>query len=264
MPLKKLMVLTDFTAASNTAAAHCFQLATLSNSEVVSLHVISHDEDLEWAEKKATEQIKRVVNYDARISFKPLTSSQNLFLGLNKWLVDQGVGLTFMATHGKKDLQFITGSSALKLILNAEAPMVVVQHNTQLRPYKHILLPIFNHQAEMLFPVETLQIIVRIFGSKLTLLTPATESANDHEEMQKTIQWLSEMLKTDASEIEVVNSHLSGKKFSNEVISLAKEMDADLVAVIIGARHHREESDKGKKFFQSLITNEHGVPVLCL
>jgi hypothetical protein len=264
MSLNRLMVLTDFTSASTAAAAHCYQLASLSNAEVIALHAISHDEDMEWARKKTEDQIRKVVNYNGRIPFKPMALSQNLFSGLNKWLENQGVDLTFMATHGKKDLQFVKGSHAMKLILNAEAPMVVVQHNTPLRPYKNILIPVFGHQAEMQFQVQIFQAIIRLSGARLTLLTPAVKEGQEKEQMQRTIDWIKGLLEKDASGIEVRSSDQSGKKFSKDVIAVAKEEGSDLIAVIIGARHHREESEKGKKFFQTLITNEEGLPVLCL
>lgn len=264
MPLNRLMVLTDFTSASTAAASHCYQLASLSKADVIALHAISHDEDMEWARKKTEDQIKKVVNYNAGIPFKPMVLSQNLFSGLNKWLEDERVELSFMATHGKKDLQFVTGSHAMKLILNAAAPMVVVQHNTPLRPYKNIILPIYSHQADMQFPVQTLQTIIRLFGARLTLLTPAVKEGQEKEQMQRTIEWIKGLLEKDASGIQIRSSDQTGKKFSKDVIAVAKEEGSDLIAVIIGARHHREESEKGKKFFQTLITNEEGLPVLCL
>jgi len=264
MPLNRLMVFTDFTLASNVAAAHCYQIASLSKSEVISLHMISDDEDLEWAEKKSAEQISKIENYDKSISFKPIASGQSLFSGMNKWLIDQEVGLTFMATHGKKDLQFVTGSSALKLIFNSEAPMVVVQQNTQLRPYNHILIPLFSHQAEMHFPVDVLQSIIRLFGSKITLLTPLIENEKEKEKMQKTVAWIKGILEVDTADIQVKSSDESGKKLTNAVMSLVKEEDIDLIAVLIGAKHHRVEVEKWKKFYQKVITNESNVPVLCL
>ena len=264
MPLDRLMVFTDFTLASSVAATHCYQIATLSGSEVIALHVISDNEDLEWAEKKSSEQISNIVNYDKSIRFKPLASGQSLFSGMNKWLEDQQVGLTFMATHGKKDLQFVTGSSALKLIFNSEAPMVVVQQHTPLRPYKHILVPLFSHQAEMQFPVDVLRSIIRLFGSKITLLTPSFANDRESEEMLRTIAWIKGILQVDAPAIDVRSSDEAGKNFSRAVLSAVNAEGVDLIAVMIGAKHHREEAEKWKKFYQKVITNEAGVPVLCL
>jgi|GEM_PF-3496386 len=264
MPLNRLMVFTDFTLASAVASSHCYQIASLSKSEVISLHVISDDEDLEWAERKSAEQISKIENYDKNIKYTPIASGQSLFSGMNKWLDDQGVGLTFMATHGKKDLQFVTGSNALKLIFNSETPMVVVQQNTPLRPYKHILIPLFSHQADMQFPLDVLQSIITLFGSKVTLLIPSFKEDQENEEMHRTIDWLKGILEEKTPHIEVRSSDETSKKFSKAMLSVVEEEGIDLIAVMIGAKHHREDAEKWKKFYQSVITNQSGVPVLCL
>jgi hypothetical protein len=74
---------------------------------------------------------------------------------------------------------------------------------------------------------------------------------------------LAKALEGHAAGVKIVNSDQPVKKFTKDVIARAAD-NVDLVAVITGARHHREEADKSKKFFQALITNEHGVPVLCV
>lgn len=258
------MVFTDFTAASSIAAGHCYQLASLVKAEVRSFHVVSSDDDRDWAEAKSIEQMRKLPNYDAGVPFTPLASSRNLFKGLNTWLHEQHVGLTFMATHGKKDVQFVTGSNALKLIFNAEVPTLVVQQGTPVRPYRHILLPLLSHQAEMQFPVEVLQAMVRTFGSKVTLLTPAEANSKEQDELKKAVDRISGTLQDVAPGISVKSSEQPEKKWSKSVVNIVQEEGADLIAVLVGAKHHRKEAEKTKKFYQALITNEHGVPVLCL
>jgi hypothetical protein len=263
MTLKKLVVLTDFTKASSMAAAHCMQLAALTKSEVIALHGITHDEDLEWAKKKTADQIRKVSNYDAAIPMQSVASSLNLFKGLKDWLEQQGAGLVFMATHGKKDVQFITGSNALKLIFNAATPFVVVQQNTPLRPYKHILLPVINPLHNMEFEESTLQSIVSLYQSRVTLLMPMAADDAERFPLERFAKRLAKALDGHAAEVVIATSDQPMKKFTKDVIARAAD-HVDLVAVIAGAKHHREEADKSKKFFQALITNEHGVPVLCV
>jgi hypothetical protein len=264
MELKKLMIFDDFTEAANIAAQHCYQIAALSKAEVVSLHVVSDNEDLDWAEKKCVEQIKKMKNYDESVPFQPLATKLNLFQGMNKWLEERNIDITFMATHGKKDIQFLTGSHALKLIFNAEIPTMVVQHKTPLRPYRNILLPVFGHQNEMQFPINALKSIGELFGAKLMLLTPASKDAAEKEEIQQTVAWLRSGLVDSFSAINVKESNQSEKNLSKAVSAAIGEGNFDLIAIVIGAKHHRDISEKNKKFIQSIITNEEHLPVLCL
>ncbi|MBK8847491.1 MAG: hypothetical protein IPO27_13460 [Bacteroidetes bacterium] len=264
MSLKRLLLLTDYTLASNLAACHCYQIASLCKAEVISLHGINSTEDSEWAEKKSVEQITNIANFDKNISFKPVVSTLNLIQGLKDWLKNKSVDLTFMATHGKKDLQFITGSNALKLIFNAETPTVVVQHNTPLRPYKNILLPIFSHEAELQAPLSTLQAIISLFGSKLTIIIPATKDDHEEKEMQKKVDTIKNVLKIDNAHLELRRTDQPTKKFGKELLSVASHEKFDLIALMIDTKHHRKEAEKRKKIFQELITNENGIPVLCI
>lgn len=258
------MVFTDFTAASSIAASHCFQLAELAKAEVRSFHVIGSDDDRDWAEAKSAEQMRKLPNYDPDVPFTPLASSRNLFKGLNTWLHEQHVSVAFMATHGKKDLQFVTGSNALKLIFSAEVPTIVVQHNTPLRTYDHILIPLLAHQAGMRFPMDVLQTIVRLSRSKVTLLIPAAGSTQEADGLQKAVDELTTALTDSAAGIVLKRSDQPEKKWTRSVVSAAQAEGADLIAVLVGAKHHRAEAERTKKFYQALITNEHGVPVLCL
>jgi len=47
------------------------------------------------------------------------------------------------------------------------------------------------------------------------------------------------------------------------LVALSEE-NVDLIALVIGAKHHRDKAEKNKTFTQELITNEAGLPVLCL
>jgi nucleotide-binding universal stress UspA family protein len=258
------MVLTDFTAAAGVAASHCYQLAALTQAEVLSLHVVSNGDDKTWAEEKSAEQIRSVAGYNSSIPFTPLATMQDLFRGMNSFLQSHAVDMAFMATHGKKDLQFLTGSHALKVIFSAEVPTLVVQQHTPVQPYRHILVPVFSHQAGMRIPMELLQIIVRSFGSRITLLRSTASSSTEEEGTQQTVDQVTAALQDAAARIDVKSSGQPEKMLGKEVLSAAQKDRADLIAVPLGAKHHRDEAEKMKKFYQALITNAQGVPVLCL
>jgi len=264
MFLKKLLIFTDFTEASSVAAWHCFQMASLCKAQVSSFHGVSDNSDLNWAKNKCVEQIKKIENYDTNVPFIPIASKQNLFKGINTWLKEQEVDLTFMATHGKKDIQFLTGSLAIKLINNAETPTIAVQHKTPLRPYRHILLPVFYVQSEMQFPVQVLRSIGSLFNSSLTLLVPAETNEQGKKEIEKTVAWLKEVLDNSFSSITVKQSDHPEKKAGNAIISAIENENIDLIATIIGSKQSREKFDKRINYIESILTNKNNLPVLCL
>jgi hypothetical protein len=263
-PLKRYMVFTDFTRAAAVAAGHCFQLAARDKAEVISLHVVSNADDLEWAKAKSREEIQKIDNFDASIPYEAIASEQNLFQGMNKFLREQGVALGFMPTHGKKDLQFVTGSNALKLIYNAELPTVVVQQHTPVRPYAHIMIPVLSHYAAIQLPSELLKEIIHLFQARVTLLLPASKSASEAAAVELAATRLDELLAAPAGKLERLYGPEGEKKFHKAVAAMAQTLDTSLIAVLLNTKHHRDEAEKNKKFFQALITNEQGIPVLCL
>lgn len=254
----RIAVLTDYTVASGIAAAHAYQLAATSGAAVVSLHGIESEKDKQWAESKSAEQLAQLANYDAHIPHTALTTTSNLFNALGSWLEQEHIGLYFMATHGKKDLQFITGSNALKLIFNAAAPMIVVQRSTQVTPFAHIVMPVFGEHAHLDFPIDALHFVVKAYHSKVTLLTLPGETAH------KAVDRIQAAIEKDAHSIEVMPALKDVKKWEKEVMEHARALQADALAVVVASKHHRTEAEKHKKSIQHLITNEYGLPVLCL
>jgi hypothetical protein len=263
-PLEKLLVLTDYTVASTLAAAHCVQMALLNKSEVISLHSVSSTEDAEWAEKKSLEQLKQLPNFDPALSIRAMVTTQNLFKELKPWMEQERVSLAFMATHGKKDVQFITGSNALKLLFGAAHPMMIVQHTSPVRPYDHVVLPVLVEYASLLFDEETFTAILGSFRSKLTLLVPVVKDAKERSALAHATERIKQLTTAAVREVEVIQLTENKKKWEIQVLDKANEMKADVVAVITGARQDRAHADKNKKFIQSLITNPTGLPVLCM
>jgi DNA polymerase III alpha subunit len=116
----------------------------------------------------------------------------------------------------------------------------------------------------MEFPASALRAIGRIFNATLTLLTPAAKNKDESDEIQKTVNWLKGIFENDFSAINVKQGNEPEKKFGKAVIAAIAEENIDLIAVVIGARHHRNKSGKNKNFIQGVITNDEYLPVLCL
>jgi hypothetical protein len=161
-------------------------------------------------------------------------------------------------------LQFVTGSNALKLIFNAELPTVVVQQHTPLHPYEHVLIPVLGHYADIQLPLQELIEIINIYKSKVTLLLAPARNASEEATLQQAAERVLDLLPAPVGAYICVNSPVGEKKFHKAVVAFAQAQDVSLIVALLNTKHHRAEAEKNKKFFQALITNEHGVPVLCL
>ena len=267
MILKKLMVLTDFTEASTVAVEHCYQLASLNQSDIISLHVVKHQSDLDWAESKTEKQLKEARNYDETISFKAMASKSSLYKDINILMEELGVELSFMATHGKKDIQFITGSDALKVIYNAETPILVVQRDTPLNPYKRIVMPMFGTRAEMDFSIKTLLNIARIYKSHVTFLYPLFKTDDELRNIQGSINSIKNLFESHGLGFEMTQAKYPTDQFEKAIMQHVKDeqnkgKNTDLVVLSLGLEDGKMEANIYKGLAQAMITNEKNLPVL--
>lgn len=267
MPLKKLMVLTDFTEASSVAIEHCYQLASLNQAEITALHIIHHQSDLEWAKSKTETQFKEARNYDEAITFKAMASKISLYKDIRKLLEEQQVQLSFMATHGKKGMQFVTGSDALKLIVNAKTPIVVVQRDTPLRPYKRIVMPLFGTRAEIDFSIMSLIYIARLYNSFVTFLYPKFRTDEELRNFIGLIDPIKDLFKSNGIEFDLTHAENGLRKFAESIMHHIKsEKDngkkTDLIVLSLGLDDGKAEAKKNKGLAQSMLSNENSIPVL--
>jgi len=262
MPLNKLMVLTDFTKASTVAMEHCYQLARLNQAEIISLHVVKHQADLEWAEAKTEKQLKEARNYDEAIVFKAMASRISLYKDIKTLIDKQSVQLTFMATHGKKDVQFITGSDALKVIYNAETPILVIQRDTPLSPYKRIVMTMLGSQAEMDFSIKTLLSIARLYKSAVTFLYPNFKSDKDLMNLLLSMDPIKDIFESHGLKFKMKAANYPASKFGKAIMQEVEEENIDLIVLSLGLKDGKTEANKHKSLAQAMLTNEKNLPVL--
>ncbi|MFT7035554.1 MAG: hypothetical protein ACJA2S_004078 [Cyclobacteriaceae bacterium] len=267
MSLKKLMVLTDFTEASTVAVEHCYQLASLNQAEIISLHIIQNQSDVEWSKTKTEKQLKEASNYDKGIKFKAIASKSSLYKDINSLMKENQVELSFMATHGKKGMQFVTGSDALKLIFNAKTPIVVVQRDTPLRPYKRIVMPLFGTKSEMDFSIKTLLNISKLYNSFVTFLYTKFETDEELRNLMSSIDPIKDLFKSHGLEFELKGVAHSPLKFSKAIMEhVESEKDngknTDLIVLSLGLEDGKSAANKFKEIAQTVVTNKENLPVL--
>ena len=132
-----------------------------------------------------------------------------------------------MATHGKKGMQFVTGSDALKVIFNAETPTLVVQRGTPLRSYKRILMPMFGTHAEMGFSIKTLLSIARIYKSHVTFLYPTSNTDGELRNILSSIEPIKDLFESNGLKFVMKSSDYPPSKFEKAIMQEAEEENID-------------------------------------
>jgi hypothetical protein len=111
--------------------------------------------------------------------------------------------------------------------------------------------------------MDALRDIGSIFNSVLTLLIPKSKNEQEKNELLKQVESLKELLNKNFSKINIKESSQNEKNINDAIMLAIEEEKVDLIALLIGAKHHGGKPGKNVKYIQSVITNNHNLPVLC-
>lgn len=262
MSLQKLIVLTDFTQASTLALEHALQLSSAASASVVTVHLVDQDSDLEWSDKKCLAQLKQARNYEASIPIEVVSRNSNLFSELQPLIREFRADMTFMATHGKKDIQFLRGSDALKVLTGMEAPTIIVQKASPLQAYARIALPLFpDSQAP---PREAFFDLAQISKSEVDLFLPLAKDEYEALFLQQQLNHIVQTLDRLGIKNAQVDLEITSDKMTKAMQTLLEGGGYELLAISLPGELRQLKNRNQRSFVQSMITNKQQVPVLFL
>jgi len=171
-----ILIPTDFSEVCENAIMHGIELAQFLKYNVCILHVI--DKKTEAAlvkEDLDQESINRnLVKYQdiygkfLPVKIETLTREGNIFKVIGQVATELKANLMILGTHGKQGLQHLFGSHALKVVLDAPCPVVVVQKRSFGAGYHKIVLPI-SSEIEPRQAVEWVLLMSNLFGSRILI-----------------------------------------------------------------------------------------------
>ena len=180
-----VLVPTDFSETCQNAIDHGVELAEYLDYKLVILHVINRDSKSQLKKEKQDvsaitdklDDIANTIRESSRISVDTLTHEGSIFREIHQTASDIGAKLMVLGTHGKKGLQYLVGSHALKVVTKSPVPTIVVQKISFGKGYKNIVFPI-NSFTEARQQVQWAIHMHRTFGSVINIFRqPHTDSA---------------------------------------------------------------------------------------
>lgn len=153
---KNILFLTDFTEASQVALAYALGLAKHYNATVYPAHACDPVILTETASSALLDEVEEnsrrsllALAKEKGISGPTLFARGPLVPAISRWVVERGIDLIVMGTHGRKGLQhFLMGSMAEAVFRGASCPVLTVGPHVTVRPYH-------DFKAEsILFPTD--------------------------------------------------------------------------------------------------------------
>lgn len=173
---RSILVPTDFSKVCENAMMHAAGIARQIDANLILVHVINSDTKAYLKKNKLSKEIvsdllqtyqKHLVrDFGLRVDIYVVEGkiTEQIPSLVKKLEVDL---LTF-GTHGKKGMQIITGSHAMKLINAVSIPVLVVQKRGFEEGYKTIVFPV-NTSTEYIAKLNWTIFIAKSFDAKVKL-----------------------------------------------------------------------------------------------
>jgi nucleotide-binding universal stress UspA family protein len=264
-----ILVPTDFSEVCSNAADHAVKIAEVFNFKVVLFHVINKDthaifpgdKDIHTAVENTFKNITgkyKLQNKELKIEY--MFREGSIFDLIHEVASDIGANLILIGTHGKKGMQHILGSYALKVITSAKVPTLVVQKKPY-SGYKNLMLPI-NSFTEARQKVGFAISLANKFNSTIHIFKEVVSDAGEMSRIDIIARQIIEMFKKAGVQCEVIVSQKPGES-AKEVVDVAVQKNMDAIIIVT-------EPQIGTSYFnlgswnEKILFNEAQIPVMCI
>lgn len=264
-----ILIPVDFTETSENAVAHAVHLALTLNYSVHLFHVINRESRLELKKKDEDrddiiERLTAIGNkYAAEkgVEFAVSAHEGSIFNEIEEALISLGAKLMVMGTHGKKGLQYIFGSDALKVVTKSPVPVIVVQERDFGKGYDNIVFPV-NDFTESRQQVNWATHIAKRFDSKIHLFV----QKESDEALESKISMVTQQI-VEAFEEQKINFCIfESEKVSNyteQLLEFAAEERADLITIMTDSDAYSPDYPIAG-WDEKLMFNPMQIPVMCI
>jgi len=268
MMTKTILVPTDFSLISENAMLHAAGIAQQIEANIILTHVINSDTK---AYLKKNKQSKEIVSdylrdyqerlrdeYGLRVDFRVVEG--RISEQIPTLVKELGIDLLMFGTHGKKGIQIITGSHAMKLINAVNIPVLVVQKRGFEEGYKTIVFPV-NKSTEYKVKLDWTLFIAKSFNATVRLFVYNEPKPKIRAKMELVLEqirntFLAHKIKftEDIAEFQA--------DFSEQVMEFSISNSAQLIAIKV-------DSDEFEPSFiigspeEKMLFNSAQIPVFC-
>lgn len=264
-----ILVPTDFSKVCLNAIEHAVNIAQASKFKVLVYHVINKDT---FSLFKGENDINRSVkNKLAQITeeFKQLNpglaidfafEEGSIFDLIHEKASNTKANIIILGTHGKKGLQHLFGSYAMKVITKATVPTLVVQKKNYYG-YRKILMPI-NSFTEARQKVQYAISLSKRFDSEITIFKEKVRDAAEGSRIEIISRQIAEAFQNSGIGFNIESAENTGDS-AKIVTDYAIEKNMDLILIVT-------EPQIGSLNFslapwsEKIIFNEAQIPVICI
>lgn len=258
---KTIIVPTDFTPIADNALEHAIAVAKTIGGDIALLHIVPKKSHVDEGRTKLNMLIERFAETNHGITIKPVIRVGTIFEDIGDVAEELEAELILMGTHGLRGMQFITGSHALKVITSSSTPFVVVQESKiKETGYDDIIVPL-DLSKETKQKLSIVAQMAKYFESRVHLMIPRENDEFLKNQLDRNLNYAKQYFSDEGIEFTTKVSEEKSGDFDEGIVAYAKEIDADLIAIMNLAANSLVGM-LGSGYVQRILTNEAQVPVL--
>ena len=260
---KSILVTWDFTKISEYAFLYALKIAKAVESEIKLLNIVKPGQPelfKKTEDKLQQEALKLKKEYSFDIG--ALVIEGDIFTAISNYAKKDTVNMVVMGTHGIKGIQKYFGSFALRVIVGAEVPFIVVQGEPDnLNRFNNIVFPV-DYKSENKEKLQWAIYLGKYFNSKILLYKMPVTDKSLLKKMNTNLNFAIRFLIQNNIEYEIHTATGKGN-FGKQIHAFAQEANADLI-LITTTKHINVLDFLFGAPEQYLMANASRIPVMCI
>jgi nucleotide-binding universal stress UspA family protein len=264
-----ILVPTDFTPVGQNAIEHAVSAGELLNFRVVILHVINREtkaifgkENTGLAVEKKLKEIVRSIKSTSKVQVDFIYREGTIFDVIHQVADELKANFLILGTHGKRGLQKLFGSHALKVITHSPAPVIVVQKR-QIGPqgFKKIVFPIglYTESRQQVFHATVSSML---FKSDILVFKQTSNQVADTTKLNIISSQIEEEFVRNKVKFKLFEAERHAN-FASQLLDFAVSESADMIMIMTDS-NIQNPNFNNSTWSEKIIFNVAQIPVLCI
>lgn len=248
----------DFTPVTQKALDYALMLAEKVHTEIQILH-IAPDKAKGMQKKQQLEDFAKTVQVPHGSEITTLVKVGNFLTDIGRIANEEKAQLIIMGTHGVSGFQKWFGSKAMKVVVSAECPFIIVQNDCDIKPIKKIAIPI-DLTKESLQIVKIAGDVAAMFKAEVHVLAEKQTDPILNTRLQNRLSIVKNQYEERDME-PVIGIVKKRGSYDRKIMNYVKQNELDFIAF---AYHTESLLPQFDKFAPNLLNNKMRLPVMVI
>ena len=263
-----ILVPTDFSETCQNAIDYAVNIGKLTGYSVHVLHVINRDTKQKMGrypevevEKKLQEIVDKI-NSETRVKAEYHYREGSIFDVIEEMSSELGANLMVLGTHGKKGLQYLFGSYAMKVVSSSPTPVCVVQRKKfASHGFRKVVFPIGIY-TEARQQVRYVLNFPSKSGTEIMMFQQFTTDPGDKSRITIVTEQIEEEFRKHNIKYSI---HLAEKQsnYADQLLDFAVSKNADIIFMMTDGNIDHPDFNNSS-WSETLMFNEAQIPVMCI